>query len=74
MTDAPNYPRPRGLQVDALRDLAWDIRDNGQGSIPAGENYDRWLYWLHRHEGFTDWELEVKNPTATGNIIIGYKD
>lgn len=74
MTESTRYPRPQGLQIDALHDLAWDIRDNDEGIIPAGENYDRWLYWLRRHEGFADGELEVKNPTATGPIIIGYKD
>lgn len=73
MTDA-KYPRPYGLQIDALYDAAWDLRDHRQTVIPAGENYEKWFYWLCRHEGFSADEIEVNNRTATGPIIIRYKD
>lgn len=74
MTESTKYPEPFGLEIDALHDAAWDIRDYGVTTLHPGENYEQWMYWLKRYEGFGDEELEVKNPTAMGAIIIGYRD
>lgn len=59
MTDSPTYPKPQGDDEDRLSDAAWDLRDYGECRIPNGEDPDQWLYWLRRHQGFAQEEIEL---------------
>jgi hypothetical protein len=73
MTNTQRYPKPTEPEKEFLYDLAWDLRDTHRGAVPLGQDIEKYLYWLHRYEGFTEWELEVKPPLETTQVI-GYRD
>lgn len=55
----PRYPKPLGLEVDALHDAAWDLRDYREAFIHDDTDSEKWLWWLQRYEGFADGEIEI---------------
>jgi hypothetical protein len=72
MPDAPNHPKPLGLEVDALHDAAWDLRDYDEAFIHDDTDSEKWLYWLRRYEGFAEDELQVQ---ILANVLhISYRD
>lgn len=77
MTDSPKYPRPSTLELAALSDAAWDIRDCDEAYFHGEDNPDKWLSWLTRYEGFGDFEIQaevVKSHNGTPGIHITRKD
>lgn len=64
--------KPKGLEVDALNDAAWDLRDYGEAFIHDETDPDKWLYWLRRYEGFSEDEIVVK--TLVNILHITYRD
>jgi len=72
MPDAPNHPKPIGLETDLLHDAAWDLRDYGEAFIHEDTDSDKWAWWLRRYEGFAEGELEIK--TLATVLHITYKD
>jgi hypothetical protein len=72
MTESPKHPKPQGNEVDALYDARWDIVENGAATLHP-DDPEKWLYWLHRYEGFGEEELEVKQNDSAA-LIIGYRD
>lgn len=68
----PRHPKPLGLEVDALHDAAWDLRDYGEAFIHDDTDEDKWGWWLRRYEGFAEDELEI---IILANVLhIKYKD
>jgi hypothetical protein len=73
MTTSPKYPKPDEMEMEALYDAGWDLRDAGETAVPISDDPEKWIWWLRRYEGFGEVELEVKR-THTYTTIIGYKD
>lgn len=73
MTASPKYPKPDEMQMEALYDAGWDLRDNRETAVPISDDPEMWIYWLRRYEGFGQDELEVKR-THFYTTIIGYRD
>jgi hypothetical protein len=72
MTESTKPPKPLGLEVDALHDAAWDLRDYHEAFIHDETDAEKWLYWLRRYEGFGEDEIQV---TILSNVLhITYKE
>lgn len=71
MTESPKYPKPDEMEMEALYDAAWDLRDYGETSVPISDSAAKWIWWLYRYEGFVKEELEVKR-THTYTQVIGF--
>lgn len=68
----PRHPKPLGLEVDALYDAGWDLRDYGEAFIHHENDSEKWSWWLRRYEGFAEGEFEIK--TQAGFLHIVRKD
>lgn len=77
MTESTKYPKPIGLELDALSDAAWDLRDCDEAFIHDSTDSGKWLYWLRRYEGFAEDEIRaeiIKSPVGNPAIHITVKD
>lgn len=68
----PRHPKPLGLEVDALHDAAWDLRDYREAYIHDDTDDAKWAWWLRRYEGFAEGEFEIK--THANYLHITRKD
>lgn len=72
MTES-TFPKPQGLERDALYDAKWDLLDNGATTLPGGANPEKWISWLNRYEGFALEEIEIQSHDHTA-LILKLKD
>lgn len=56
----PRHPKPEGLEVDALNDAAWDLRDCSEAYLHGETDIEKWLHWLRRYEGFGEDEVRAE--------------
>lgn len=64
------YPKPEGLDADALQDAARDLLDNGAATLHPDQDPEKWIYWLKRYWGF--YEVIVTSHDSVALILEGF--
>lgn len=66
----PDYPKPEGLEEDALSDAMYDLQHNGFTTLDPKEDPEKWIHWLTRYRGF--YTVSVHSHTSVALILEGF--